>query len=130
MSETTSHTESPAARGGFDFDAWSALARADPKAFEAARRRAVDARIQRAPKARRRRLRGLQFRIDMERIRAHTPMGGCVRLSTMMWDSVLGEDGLYDQLRVLADFIETGERPAHPVRPPARILPFPADPKD
>ena len=44
--------------------------------------------IAEAPEACHRRLRGLQFQIDMERRRAGNPMGACVRISKMMHDSL------------------------------------------
>jgi len=34
-------------------------------------------------------MRGLQNRIDMERLRARTAMKACLRISSMMWDSFL-----------------------------------------
>ncbi|HFC53456.1 MAG TPA: DUF3135 domain-containing protein [Gammaproteobacteria bacterium] len=71
----------------FDFDAWSTLARSDPEAFEAAREEAVRSLIDGMPAASRRRLTGLQWRIDMERARAANPTASFLRLSEMMWDS-------------------------------------------
>ena len=71
----------------FDFDAWSALARSDPDAFEAAREEAVRKLISGMPAASRQRLTGLQWRIDMERARAANPTASFLKLSDMMWDS-------------------------------------------
>ena len=82
----------------FDFDDWLALARDDPDGFEQRRKRRIDELIARANPAQRRRLRGLQFRIDMERRRARTPMAACVRIQTWMWDSLIGPDGFYERL--------------------------------
>ncbi|MBA2350814.1 MAG: DUF3135 domain-containing protein [Burkholderiales bacterium] len=72
----------------FDFDTWAHLAKHDKDEFERRRQAAVEQLIASAPPASQRRLRGLQFRIDMERRRAVTPLGACVRISEMMWDSV------------------------------------------
>ncbi len=84
-----------------DFDEWVALAQTDPAAFEARRSNLIEDFIQNSPNHMQRRLRGLQFRVDMERRRAHTPMGACVRISGMMWDAFLGEGGLRDSLNAL-----------------------------
>lgn len=84
-----------------NFDEWAALAQTDPAAFEARRSSLIEDFIQNSPNHLQRRLRGLQFRVDMERRRARTPMGACVRISGMMWDAFLGEGGLRDSLNAL-----------------------------
>lgn len=84
-----------------DFDEWATLAQTDPVAFEARRSCLIEDFIQNSPGHLQRRLRGLQFRVDMERRRARTPMGACVRISGMMWDAFLGEGGLRDSLNAL-----------------------------
>jgi hypothetical protein len=112
----------------FDFDEWSMLARTDPSAFEARRLALIEDYLGQFPLPEQRRLRGLQFRIDMERRRAHTPMAACLKLSAMMWDSLLGSQGL----KAALDSLLTAElsnppprQPAHTRRStPARILPF------
>jgi hypothetical protein len=76
------------ATSDFDFDAWALLARDDPEEFERRRRAAIDALIASSPESQRR-LAGIQFRIDMERRLAHTPLKACLRLSEMMWDTFL-----------------------------------------
>jgi hypothetical protein len=76
------------ATSDFDFDAWASLAREDPEEFERRRRAAIDALIASSPDSQRR-LAGIQFRIDMERRLAHTPLKACLRLSEMMWDTFL-----------------------------------------
>ena len=68
----------------FDFDAWARLARRDPAEFEAQRTRMIERIIASADEDQRRRLRGLQFRIDMERRRARNPTDACIRLNRMM----------------------------------------------
>jgi hypothetical protein len=69
----------------FDFDEWSALARVAPEEFESRRHSAIERVI--AGCKNKRRLRGLQCRIDLERARSRTPLNACLRLSTLMWDS-------------------------------------------
>ena len=114
----------------FDFDHWLALARDDPEAFEVERRALIEALILRAAPDRQRRLRGLQFRIDMERRRARTPMAACLRFQSLMWDSLVGPDGLYDRVSALSA-APLHSVPDHPVfrkgpRPCATIIPFPS----
>jgi len=81
----------------FDFDKWKELAETNPEAFEFNRRRVIDALLAKAKHSDR--LRGLQWRIDAERDRSKTPMSACLRLSSMMLDSVYGETGLANALR-------------------------------
>jgi Protein of unknown function (DUF3135) len=69
----------------FDFDSWAMLARTAPDDFEQRRRAVIESQISSSDNVRR--LRGLQCRIDMERIRARTPLKSCLRLSTLMWDA-------------------------------------------
>ena len=85
-------------RTEFDFDGWRHLAEHDPNAFERRRREAVERVIQRAPEPKRQRLRALQWRIEQLRRRS-TPLGACVQLTRMMWDSVTGERGLMEALQ-------------------------------
>jgi hypothetical protein len=86
----------------FKFEQWADLAERDPNAFEEARRRVLQSLIDSAPSAQRRRLQGLQWRIDAERERAPNPLVACMKISRMMWDKVLGEDGLLDGLEQIS----------------------------
>lgn len=86
----------------FDFDEWAALASADPVAFEAKRRQAIEALIAEAPEHIRHRLRCFQWRIDQERQKCSNPLSACLRLYTMMWDSVYAERGLLWALQMLS----------------------------
>lgn len=104
----------------FDFDEWSRLAKTDPAAFEARRLAIIEEYLRQFPPLDQRRLRGLQFRIDMERRRARTPMAACLRLSSMMWDSLLGARGL----KATIDRLLHGNLPKRPTTVSARILPF------
>ncbi len=83
---------------GFDFDAWAALAEADPQAFEAQRHAAIEALIAESRPELQRRLRGLQWRLDMERRRYHHPLAACTHAFNAMWESVYGEGGLVEAL--------------------------------
>ena len=76
-----------------DFDRWAEIARTDPETFEAMRLEAIAS----APEDNRERLRCLQWRIDQERRLARTPMAACVRISRLMWRSLLGPNGLQDR---------------------------------
>jgi Protein of unknown function (DUF3135) len=71
----------------FNFDEWAELYRTDQAAFEARRQEEIERLINSSSEPARARLKGLQFRIDMERRRAKTPLGGCIRISAMMWES-------------------------------------------
>ena len=104
----------------FEFDYWASLANGDPEAFERARREVLASLIESAPDTSRRRLTGLQWQVDRVREQADTPLGACLRISGMMWDKVLGEDGLVERMEEL-----TGERPPRerPLRS-AEVLPL------
>ena len=80
-----------------DFDTWSEMARSDPETFELMRQVAIEAAIEGASESNRQRLRCLQWRIDQERRLARTPMAACLRISRMMWRTVLGPGGLNDR---------------------------------
>lgn len=102
----------------FDFEAWAELAATDVEAFERARETAIRRIIDDSPMAMRQRLKGLQWRIDQVRRQSGSPVGACVRLSQMMWETLLGTDGLIGHIERLTD-------PGHaPERPSAAVLPF------
>ena len=106
----------------FDFDEWRKLAETDPEAFELRRQQALEALITAAPSNRQHRLRGLQWRVDMERRKASNPMSGCRKVFSMMWQSVYGDHGLLQALTSLP--AEQQGKASVPSRPPARILAF------
>ena len=80
------------------------LAKKDGAAFETERQELINAFFETVPKDRLRRLQGLQFQIDMERRRAKTPLAACVRISTMMWESL-------GRLQTSLCDLKHGERP-------------------
>ena len=92
-----------------DFDTWSEMARTDPETFELMRQAAIEAAIGSANAANQERLRRLQWRIEQERRLAHSPMAACLRLSRMMWRTVLGPGGLNDRFGELRGLFS--ERP-------------------
>lgn len=110
----------------FDFDHWAALARERPEEFDRLREEAISELIESASVALRQRLRGAQWQIDVIRQRAKTPIAACLQLSDMMWDRVIGDDGLLVALDQLARAAE-----GKSVRlSTADILSFPDAPPD
>ena len=89
-----------------DHEFLSRLARDDPESFERLRRDLIDQLIGRAPDPIRRRLAGLQFRVDQVRRLAKSPLGAAVKVSSLMWSSFLR---LNDEL--------SGRRPIDSLRP-------------
>ncbi len=103
-----------------DFDQWAELAKSDPEAFEARRAEVIEDMISRMPPHKQHRMRCLQWKIDQVRAQCKTPMAACIKLSEMMWDSLVGPGGLKDALERLSM-----DEP-QPL-PRARVLEFPAD---
>ena len=121
---TTNSTSTP-----FDFDRWAELAQADPEAFEAWRQALIEEAIEAAPAGSRPRMRGLQFRIDLERRRARTPLKACMRISSLMWQSVVGENGLLEALNGMGRTLQRAPiASVDPAREPAKLLVFRRDP--
>lgn len=104
-----------------DFDTWASLASADPHSFERQRQALVDEVLQLAPEEKQQRLRSLQWRIDKVRETSGTPLAACIRISNMMWDSVMGKGGLREALQFLSH-TEVGSQ--LPSRPKAKVVPF------
>ncbi len=76
-----------------NFDKLKEMAQNNPTELERLRIELCEQLIHEAPEQYRRRLRGLQFRIDMERRKAKSPMAACITISGMMHDS-------FDKLRM------------------------------
>ncbi|RME34541.1 MAG: DUF3135 domain-containing protein [Gammaproteobacteria bacterium] len=105
----------------YDFDSWAEIARTDPERFEALREELVRRQIAQAPAASRRRLAGLQWRIDRIREHSGTPLAACIAISGLMWESMLGEGGLVDRIRGLGQAPDETDRTntkVVPLRPP------------
>lgn len=72
-----------------EFDVLVDLARNDPERLESMRRDLVQQVIDSSSNDdMRRRLAGVQFRVDAERERAGTPLAACIRISEMMCESL------------------------------------------
>jgi hypothetical protein len=104
-----------------DFDAWSALARSDPQAFEDCRDRIINEAILRAPVHKQLRLRRMQWKLNQIRNTSRTPMIACLRMNRMLWEAVIGERGLLDCLLCQVD---SSRCPDTTDKPAARIIPF------
>jgi len=85
----------------FDFDQWVRLAQEDPDHFEQMRLQKIREMIEDAPEELRHRIEGLQWQIDQMRQTARNPMASCIKISSMMWDLVLGEEGLVQTIENL-----------------------------
>jgi len=92
MTESRSHSRN------LDFDTLARLAATDLPRFEQFRSQAIASAIRRAPPACQDRLWRLQWRIDRTRDRAKTPLGACISVYNMMWDSFTGLNRLYQHL--------------------------------
>jgi hypothetical protein len=104
------------------FDEMVRLAKNDPETLERIRLKLIEETIAEAPENCQRRLRGLQFQIDMERRRASNPMGACIKISKMMHDS------LYTMRQTLNAAVgETADDIVMPLETPAQaqVLAFP-----
>jgi hypothetical protein len=107
--------------GEFQFDYWAKLAVSDPDGFENARRQMIESLIDSAPEHHQPRLRGLQWQVDRTRERSSSALGSCAKISNLMWDKLLGDGGLVQQIERLT---HDREPPSRGVRP-ATVLPFP-----
>ncbi len=87
----------------FNFDEWAKIAREDPDAFENMRKKMIQDVIDATSPEVRKRMQGLQWKIDNIRAISSNPMASCLKISHMMWDNVLGEDGLLENMRKLND---------------------------
>jgi hypothetical protein len=86
-----------------DFDTWSELAQSDPEAFEARRAEVIEQMIQRMPAHKQQRMRCLQWKIDQLCAQTSNPLSACIKLSEMMWNSLVGPGGLREALQRLGN---------------------------
>ena len=92
------------------FDVLVDMARNDPEGLETLRRSLTDAVIAGASSdTTRRRLEGLQFRVDLERRRAGTPLAAAIRISEMMCHSLAS---LHASMVTPDEVIESSVQPA------------------
>ncbi|MCC6534575.1 MAG: DUF3135 domain-containing protein [Burkholderiales bacterium] len=101
----------------FDFDRWAKLAKEDPAEFERRRDETLRAIIAAAPPQHRDRLQGLQFRLDLERKRAGSPLASCLRLNSLMWA------GFHRLRKELNEGVGGKPAAANP-RPSAEVIPL------
>ncbi|MCP4287458.1 MAG: DUF3135 domain-containing protein [Gammaproteobacteria bacterium] len=106
-----------------EYKQWVEMARNDPELFENLRREAIDEVIEKAPESHRQRLRSLQWRIDQERRRSTSPLGACVRISRMMWESVAGRGGLLENLSQIKK-VPFGQSVSMASAPKAEVVEF------
>lgn len=69
------------------FDQLLKMAKEDPEQLDQLQKEMCEELIRNAPADYQRKLRGTQFKIDMERRRARSPIASCKKISEMMQDS-------------------------------------------
>jgi hypothetical protein len=106
----------------FPCDDWARLASEDPASFETARRLTIDSLIliEAAPTPLQARLRSLQWQIDQVRAMTRTPLGTCAKISNLMWEKLLGPEGLVEQLERL----DSGESSPDKTAASAQVIPL------
>jgi hypothetical protein len=82
-----SEAESSARIISLDHEKLRALASNDPEAFERYREKLYQKVVDQAPIELQRRLKGIQFKLNMARKAAGNPISSCMRISEMMHDS-------------------------------------------
>ena len=87
----------------FNFDEWAKLAVEDPDTYENMRRKMIQEVLDKTSPKIKRRMQGLQWQIDQIRSTSPTPMASCLRISQMMWDTVLPEDVLLNHMQEFKD---------------------------
>lgn len=116
------------------FDVMLDLARNDPEQLEALRKRLTESVIAAADNDdRKRRLEGLQFRVDMERRRAATPLAATIKISEMMAQSLADlhrslVTPIEEQVAERASVAAGSAKPLRAEPAGARILPFSGTP--
>lgn len=101
------------------FDELSTLAREHPELFERYRRHLIEQAIQSSPDRLQERLRKLQWRVERIRDRAANPLSACITISSLMWDSLAGDEGLLPTIQ------GSGKAPARMKAPVIRLLASP-----
>lgn len=92
------------------FDVLMDLAQNNPEALEAIRQQMSEEIIQDASPGLRHKLEGINFKVNMERQRAKTPLQSCIRITALMHDS-------FEQMREELDVL------FKPVNTPLKLLP-------
>ena len=87
-----------ASNGPLDIAGWAHLSRRDHGKYLERRSAALAGLISAAPSYIQAQLVALQKRIDSIHAREKTTIEACLKLSNMMWDIALGENGMVEQL--------------------------------
>lgn len=111
MSKVSTPVEKP------PFDELAELARSDPEAFEALRRRLVESHIARSPVEQKLKLQRMQFRINGVLKRSSNPVHACILLQSMlaentsrMSDALIGlQDGVGGWVSAVVEDMEKVE---------------------
>ena len=106
----------------FDFDEWAKLAKENPDAFENKRQQMIQDVIDTSSPKIRCRMQGLQWQIDQIRATSTNPMASCLKISQMMWDKTIGEDGLVDHLQQLTDASHNRDTSSNQIKQSAMII--------
>jgi hypothetical protein len=97
-------------RNRFNFDEWKELAKADLEGFERRRRQIIEDFIQGAPPEHQHKLRQTQWKADAIIETSKDSLQACIRLSHLMIEGALKEQGLLEKMmelqKRLLDFIE------------------------
>lgn len=80
------------------------MAKEDPDKLDQLQKKLCEELIQNAPQECQRKLRGTQFKVDMERRRARSPLAACMKISNMMQES-------FSQLREVLNEVQTIKTP-------------------
>jgi hypothetical protein len=107
-----------------DFEFWSSLASTDPQKFEQLRQDQIELIIEKASSQRqRRRLRGLQWRIDKIREQhKDSAMAACIAISELMWET-------FEHLSELLQSTQEYGFSAPIPQMKDNVIPFPAKPR-
>lgn len=104
-----------------DFDTLVHLHKENPEELERLRLELTSAILENSPPEARRRLEGLQFRINMELRKARTPEARCVKLSSMMHESFAElNDVLHNPVQSRTSTAKADVIPFAPVRDRSR----------
>ncbi|MEZ5506414.1 MAG: DUF3135 domain-containing protein [Gammaproteobacteria bacterium] len=104
-----------------EFDTLREMAQNDPEGLERLRGQPGDQLIRAHRKPTAENWCGLQFRVDMERRRAKSPMAACIAISAMMHDSF---DQLRQALNEAAGNASVMGGSQHDTMTEAKVLPF------
>jgi Protein of unknown function (DUF3135) len=106
----------------FNFEELLCLAKKNPEKFELRRHEYIESFLTRLPANKQQRMRGLQWRIDQMRQLTHSPMGACLNMMNMMWDSL---HNLNEQQQALSPAPKTVKTETTTT---AQIIPFSGPP--